>query len=94
VVFVDGDFWHGRNWDERKERLGSGKNGAYWVSKVAYNRDRDQRNNARLAELGWQVLRIWETDVLRNPEAAAGLVARAIGSDEQAVAAAASTRRR
>lgn len=90
VVFVDGDFWHGRHWDKRKERLGSGNNGAYWVSKITYNRDRDRRNDARLAELGWRVLRLWETDVLRDPEAAAGLVAMMIGSDEQAVGAAAS----
>ncbi|MCG6861395.1 MAG: very short patch repair endonuclease [Chromatiaceae bacterium] len=90
VVFVDGDFWHGRNWNERKERLGSGNNGAYWVSKIAYNRDQDQRHNARLAELGWRVMRLWETDVLRDPEAAAGLVATIIRSDDRAIAPAAS----
>ena len=88
VVFVDGDFWHGRNWDERKKRLSSGNNGAYWVSKIAYNRERDERNNVRLAELGWRVLRLWETDVLRDPEAAAGLVATLIRSDDQALAVA------
>lgn len=81
AVFVDGDFWHGRNWDERKERLGSGSNGPYWVAKIAYNRERDRKNNARLAELGWRVLRLWETDVLQDPQAAAHLIATAIGSD-------------
>lgn len=35
VVFVDGDFWHGRNWDQRKRRLEAGNNAAYWVSKIA-----------------------------------------------------------
>jgi DNA mismatch endonuclease (patch repair protein) len=94
AVFVDGDFWHGRNWGERKERLGSGSNGAYWVAKIAYNRDRDQRNNARLAELGWRVVRLWETDVLRDPQAAGSLVAAVIWSKEQEVAPAASIRRR
>jgi DNA mismatch endonuclease (patch repair protein) len=78
VVFVDGDFWHGRDWEKRKERLGSGSNGAYWVSKIAYNRERDRRNDTLLTEMGWQVLRLWETDVLKNPDSAADLIAAMI----------------
>lgn len=80
AVFVDGDFWHGREWETRRERLISGNNGAYWVSKIAYNRERDERNNMRLAELGWRVVRIWESDVLKDPETAADQVARIIRS--------------
>jgi DNA mismatch endonuclease, patch repair protein len=80
AVFVDGDFWHGRDWETRRERLVSGNNGAYWVAKIAYNRERDERNNARLANLGWRVVRIWESDVLRDPETAADRVARMIRS--------------
>ena len=71
VVFVDGDFWHGRDWERRAGRLKEGSNGAYWIAKIAYNRERDRRNNALLAELGWRVRRIWETDVLKDPEGTA-----------------------
>jgi DNA mismatch endonuclease (patch repair protein) len=81
AVFVDGDFWHGRNWHQRKERLESGTNSDYWVSKIAYNRERDKRNNARLADLGWHVLRFWETDVLRDPEAVADVIAARIRNE-------------
>jgi DNA mismatch endonuclease (patch repair protein) len=80
AVFVDGDFWHGRNWNERKQRLASGSNSDYWVSKIAYNRGRDEQNNERLAALGWRVLRLWETEVLRDPEAAADIVTAHIGA--------------
>jgi len=75
AVFVDGDFWHGRDWARRQERLHSGNNSAYWIAKIAYNRERDLRNNALLAELDWRVLRLWETDVLKDPERAAEQVA-------------------
>jgi DNA mismatch endonuclease (patch repair protein) len=72
---VDGDFWHGRDWEKRKEQLQSGHNAPYWLAKIAYNRDRDIRNNELLAELGWRVVRLWETDVLKDPDGAASLVA-------------------
>lgn len=75
AVFVDGDFWHGRDWEKRKEQLQSGHNAPYWLAKIAYNRDRDIRNNELLAELGWRVVRLWETDVLKDPDGAASLVA-------------------
>lgn len=26
AVFVDGDFWHGRDWERRKERLAQARN--------------------------------------------------------------------
>ena len=78
AVFVDGDFWHGRNWENRVQRLHSGTNGAYWVAKIAYNRERDRRNNTLLADLGWRVVRLWETDVLKDPEHAASQVVRVL----------------
>ncbi len=71
AVFVDGDFWHGRDWERRQTRLSTGNNSHYWIAKIGYNRERDGRNNALLAELGWRVLRLWETDVLKDPEWAA-----------------------
>ena len=71
VVFVDGDFWHGRDWEKRVERLAKGSNSGYWVEKIAYNRERDLRNNALLEASGWRVLRLWETDLLEDPSGAA-----------------------
>jgi DNA mismatch endonuclease (patch repair protein) len=66
VVFVDGDFWHGRDWDVRKEKLSRGANSIYWISKIAYNRERDRKNNAKLTRMDWLVVRFWETDLKRN----------------------------
>jgi DNA mismatch endonuclease (patch repair protein) len=65
-VFCDGDFWHGRDWDVLRERLARRANADYWIAKLERNRERDQEQTRVLKELGWTVVRVWETDVLRN----------------------------
>lgn len=67
VVFCDGDFWHGRNWNKLKKQLANRKNAEYWIAKIEYNRKRDTMQTRQLEEAGWHVLRFWETDVLNNP---------------------------
>jgi DNA mismatch endonuclease (patch repair protein) len=63
AVFCDGDFWHGRNWDRRKAKLSVGNNAAYWVAKIERNMQRDLQHTARLVDMGWRVIRIWEGDI-------------------------------
>jgi DNA mismatch endonuclease, patch repair protein len=77
AVFVDGDFWHGRDWQQRSRRLARGSNADYWTSKIAYNIERDEQNNRVLAKAGWTVLRLWETDIMNDPANAAHAVAEA-----------------
>jgi DNA mismatch endonuclease, patch repair protein len=74
AIFVDGDYWHGRSWKARREKLAHGSNAAYWVAKIQTNRTRDRRHNRILREVGWEVVRFWETDVLKDPLRAARLV--------------------
>jgi len=74
VVFCDGDFWHGRNWETRKKRLEAGSNPRYWVKKIERNMERDQENTWRLVRDGWSVIRLWESDILSDTKAAAELV--------------------
>lgn len=66
AIFVDGEFWHGENWEERKQRLKS--NRSYWIEKIEENIARDKRNNDALAGLGWSVIRFWEKEVLKDPD--------------------------
>lgn len=74
AVFCDGDFWHGRNWDERRRKLEQGSNADYWVPKIQANRDRDARHTAELKNEGWKVIRIWEGKIKDDPESAADRV--------------------
>lgn len=63
VVFVDGDFWHGRHLKKRLRQLARGHNSAYWTQKLLANVTRDRRVNRKLRGNGWQVMRFWEGDV-------------------------------
>jgi DNA mismatch endonuclease, patch repair protein len=74
AVFCDGDFWHGRGWRKLSRKLQVGTNASYWVQKIRTNRLRDRRNDRALARGGWQVVRLWETDILKDPAASVAAV--------------------
>jgi DNA mismatch endonuclease (patch repair protein) len=71
VIFCNGDFWHGRNWSNLQDKLANGANSSYWLAKIATNRERDFRVTSELTASGWDVLRIWETDILSDIESIA-----------------------
>jgi DNA mismatch endonuclease (patch repair protein) len=78
AVFVDGVWWHGHpDW------LPAGRRGPYWDQKIARNRERDGRVDETLSLLGWRVLRIWDKDVLSDPDAAAGRVGAALAEQRR-----------
>ena len=58
AVFVDGEFWHGYNWAEKKPRIQS--NREYWIPKIERNMQRDRQNTETLQDRGWTVFRFWE----------------------------------
>lgn len=61
AIFIDGEFWHGFNWEEKKKKIKS--NREYWIRKIERNIERDKENNQKLRENGWIVLRFWEKEV-------------------------------
>lgn len=61
AVFVDGEFWHGKDWEYRKEQLKS--NRSYWTEKIEENISRDKRNDILLIEIGWVPIHFWEQEV-------------------------------
>jgi DNA mismatch endonuclease, patch repair protein len=66
AVFVDGDFWHGRDWESRRRKLETGSNPDYWIAKIQRNMERDRETTSRLESMGWTVLRFWESEVRSN----------------------------
>lgn len=75
AVFVDGCFWHGCPEHGRKAPW-TGPNAALWELKMERNAERDERSTALATEHGWQVLRIWECEVRRDPK---GVAQRVMG---------------
>ena len=63
AVFVDGDFWHGRDYASWRRKLSD-----QWKTKIEANIRRDARVNRALRRAGWCVLRIWGKDIQRFPE--------------------------
>jgi DNA mismatch endonuclease (patch repair protein) len=63
AVFLDGDFWHGRDLARIEAKHGGE---SAWALKLKANMNRDEKTNDVLRELGWDVLRVWESDVMRR----------------------------
>ena len=70
AVFVDGAYWHGRS-----DRLRPGRS-RYWDEKIRKNSERDRATGTLLRSDGWRVLRLWDDEVMRDPEGAARKVLR------------------
>lgn len=66
AIFVDGDFWHGKNMTAIDNQIQS--NRSYWLPKIRRNKERDEEVNDALTEQGWIVLRFWESDITKRLE--------------------------
>lgn len=80
AIFCDGDFWHGREIEARLAKLRRGHNAEYWTTKLLRNIQRDRGIDDQLCKAGWRVIRLWETDILNAPCAAADHIDAAIRS--------------
>lgn len=72
AVFIDGDFWHGRNFARW-----SGGLSPFWLGKIQANMARDRRIRSRLRTRGWSLLRFWSKDVDKDPERCVQRILRA-----------------
>ena len=64
AVFVDGEFWHGKDWEQRKAEIKG--NREFWIAKIERNIRRDMEVTGRLKAEGWTVLRFWSNDIVKN----------------------------
>lgn len=62
AIFIDGDFWHGYQWQQRKPKT----NLQFWVPKIERNMQRDRFVNYALQSLGYVVMRFWEHEIKQN----------------------------
>jgi len=75
AVFVDGAWWHGHS-----DKWWPGRSGDYWDRKIQGNIDRDRRVDEELGFMGWRVVRLWDFDVIANPERCRDQVAQALAA--------------
>ncbi len=68
AIFVDGDFWHAHGHEKNPGEQVKG-NAPYWKKKLTRNVERDRETKDALTELGWLVLRFWESEVKKDLDA-------------------------
>ena len=64
AVFCDSEFWHGYDWERRKNDIKSNRD--FWVGKIEKNIARDRVVTECLKSQGWVVLRFWGKDIKTN----------------------------
>lgn len=64
AIFVDGEFWHGKDWEIRKKNLKTNQD--YWIPKIERNMWRDNEVNSQLSAQGWNILRFWSKEIEKN----------------------------
>lgn len=64
VIFIDGEFWHGFDWKEKKERIKN--NPDYWVTKIEKNILRDKKVTDQLENDNWIVIRFWSNEIIKD----------------------------
>lgn len=69
AVFVDSEFWHGYDWDNKKNEFKS--NQEFWIPKIERNMQRDIEVTEYLTENGWTVLRFWGKEIKLDVKACA-----------------------
>ena len=64
AVFCDSEFWHGYDWENRKEDFKSHRD--FWIPKIERNIQRDKEVTDQLESEGWTVLRFWGKDIEKD----------------------------
>ncbi len=76
AVFCDSEFWHGYDWENRKDRIHSNRD--FWISKIERNMERDREVNDILRSEGWIVLRFWGTEIKKDVKGCADRICSCI----------------
>ncbi len=83
AIFTDEDFWHGFDWEERRETIKS--NRSYWIPKIEKNMDKDNEVNKELLSKGWLVIRVWEHEIRKDITGTADMIYRLIKERESSI---------
>jgi len=64
AVFVDSEYFHGKDWEEEKHKIKT--NREFWWKKIEKNQERDRLVNQFLVNNEWKVLRFWSQDIRKK----------------------------
>jgi DNA mismatch endonuclease (patch repair protein) len=61
AIFCDGELWHGKDWENKKQKIKTNRD--YWIPKIERNMARDIENEKKLENMGWTVIRFWGKEI-------------------------------
>ena len=64
VVFVNGCFWHVH--ENCRYFTWPSSNVEFWKEKLGKNKERDDKNTAKLIMAGWKVIIVWECELKKT----------------------------
>ena len=79
TIFVHGCFWHRHKGCSNTTTPSTRAD--FWAAKFAGNVARDHANADRLADLGWQVIIVWECELKKDPAGVLTSITRALRRD-------------
>ena len=81
AIFVDSEFWHGKDWEKKKFEHKS--NQEFWHKKIERNIERDKEVNQKLISDGWKVLRFWGKEIQNNLQSCITKIEKSINESER-----------
>jgi DNA mismatch endonuclease, patch repair protein len=66
AIFCDSEFWHGYDWDKKKNEIKTNKD--FWYKKIEKNIERDRIVENELSQKGWIVLRFWGKEISQQTD--------------------------
>ena len=76
AVFCDSEFWHGYDWEHKKDEIKSRRD--FWIPKIERNIERDIEVNEKLKNDGWIVLRFWGLEIKKHTAECADKIVEAV----------------
>ena len=81
AVFCDSEFWHGYDWEHRKDDIKSRRD--FWIPKIERNMQRDIEVTGVLKSDGWIVLRFWGKEIKKDVCKCADIIETAVKNNKR-----------
>lgn len=76
AVFCDSEFWHGYDWENKKNEIKSKRE--FWIPKIERNMQRDIEVTEKIQSENWIVLRFWGNEIKKDLTECADTIERTI----------------
>jgi DNA mismatch endonuclease Vsr len=76
AIFADSEFWHGFDWNNKKNEIKSNRD--FWIKKIERNIERDKEVNLKLKSEGWSILRFWGKEIKKDIDGCVEKIVREI----------------